>query len=419
MDSMIRAYRISSARLMAIALFCSLLSARPLFAGSPHSDGTASIPGFLKEGTIEGEVRSYYMHRHFDRTGTQESLALGGYLKYETPRWHGLSAGIAGYTSQGLVCTNTKKDGAGLLAPGQHGYGVIGQAYLKADTEKNSVCLFRQSLDTPFLNPFDARMTPITFEAYTVESSLINKVTLTVSHVTKIKEWTDRKFRPMSEAAGFSGTSEPVTLAGAVLRPTENLHIQVWDYFCHEFMNVVYAQADISRKVCQNITASGSLQGMYQQDIGKALGGTFNTGMAGLLGTLTRKGFALTLGGTVTDDNHDIVNPWGSYPGYTSIMEEDNDLAGEKAWITGVSLDFETAGIKGLSAFINLTGTWTSDDGSFSSPAQRETDFTIDYHFQGNLTGLWLRARAAFVKQSLDTGGDDYQDYRVILNYRF
>ena len=83
---------------------------------------------------------------------------------------------------------------------------------------------------------------------------------------------------------------------------------------------------------------------MYQKDVGKALEGEFHTGMAGIQGGIAWRGLELTLGFTITDDNYDIVNPWGAYPGYTSLMEEDNDLAGEKSWVFGLSFDFNSMG---------------------------------------------------------------------------
>ncbi|MDP8217144.1 MAG: OprD family outer membrane porin [Candidatus Theseobacter exili] len=393
---------------------CPLLQAKSLQNGKEHG-----ALNFIKKGTIQGQVRSFYMHRHFDKANTSESMALGGYLKYETASWHGLSAGVVGYTSQGLMFTDKNHDGADLLAPGQQGYGVIGQAYLQAEAGKNSLRLFRQMLDTPFLNPYDFRMTPVTFEAYTLKSNMLNSFQLQFSHVTRIKEWTDRKFRPMSEAAGFTGTNEPVTMAGIIYTPAENCTIQIWDYFCHEFMNVIYAQADIKKKISIETLLSGSAQAMYQKDVGKALEGEFHTGMAGIQGGIAWRGLELTLGFTITDDNYDIVNPWGAYPGYTSIMEEDNDLAGEKSWVFGLSFDFGKIGIKGLSANTNHTESWTPENGSFSSPAQRETDLTVDYLFHGGLHGLCLRMRAAFVEDSLDTDSEDYKDYRIILNYSF
>ncbi len=372
------------------------------------------------EGTLNAKARMYYMNRHFDASDrTQESMAIGGWLDYETPYWYGIGAGGAVYISQGAFFIDSDRDGAQFLRPHQKGFAVLGQSYLQAEALKTRVRIFRQIIDTPFLNPYDVKMAPVTFEAYTVESWYIKYLKLMFSHVTKIKRWNDSKFNNISVVAGFPGTDEPVTLGGIVFTPGDFLTLQVWDYYCHNFMNVVYAQLDARWKISDEFLLSGSCQGMYQNDVGRSINGDFNTGMLGFQSAIGGYGATITMGFTITDYSNDIVNPWGSYPGYTSIMEEDSDLAGEKAWVIGIAYDFSKIGIKGLSAFMNHTESFAPHNGTLFSPVQKELDFTVDYHFEGFLKNLSVRLRAAFVDGSLSTQGEDYSDYRVIVNYDF
>jgi hypothetical protein len=184
-------------------------------------------------------------------------------------------------------------------------------------------------------------------------------------------------------------------------------------------MNVIYFQADAKWEVANDITLSGSAQAFSQQDVGKALGGDFHAAMGGLEGGIGWHDLNFTLGFTVTDKSHDMVNPWSSWPGYTSIMEEDCDVAGERAWVVGLSYDFSRLGFKGLSAFMNHTKAYVPDDQYLSSSDQTETDFTIDYRFSGKFNNLSLRLRAAFVENSLSDAGANYKDYRAILKYAF
>ena len=379
----------------------------------------SSIRDYLKEGNLDIHLRSYYLNRHFNEPETQESLAIGGWLGYQTPRWRSLSAGAVLYTSQRLGFTDKDRDGASLLAPGQEGYTVLGEAYITAEYAQTQVKIYRQQIDSPFLNPYDFRMTPVTFEAYTVENSSLKYLKIYLSHVTKIKDWNDSSFKSMSYAAGYDGTDEPVTMGGLTFVPNQFLTVQLWEYYCHEFMNVVYLQADKTWCFDGTMTITGSLQAMDQRDIGSAIGGEFHTDFGGIQGVIDWQEWSFTLGFTITDNTHDTVNPWGSWPGYTSLMEEDNDLAGEKSWVIGVAYDFCKIGLKGLNAFVNHTESWLPDDGSFCSPVQRETNITVDYHFSGKLEGLWLRARYAKVDNSVDTQGENYDDVRVILNWEF
>ena len=44
-----------------------------------------------------------------------------------------------------------------------------------------------------------------------------------------------------------------------------------------------------------------------------------------------------TLGGSVTGDGNAIQAPWGSFPGYLSLIQDDFDRANEKAVLVGVA----------------------------------------------------------------------------------
>lgn len=334
---------------------------------------------------------------------------------WESGEWCGLSFGLAPYTSQRIVGSD-KHDGASLLQSDQLGYTVLGQAYARWRGLDSQITLYRQVLETPLLNTYDCKMTPVTFEAYTIANNSISNLTLTVSQVEKIKTWTASSFRSLSESAGYENTSDGITLAGATWA-FEPLTLQVWEYYAHNLANSVYAQADLKGPDTGLPAWSLSAQGLSQQDVGAAYAGEIRTGMAGLLGSLAWKGFTLTAGGTVTDNGTCIFNPWASYPGYTSLMEEDCNMAGEKAWMAGLAYDFAKIGLAGVSAFMNHSEAWTPELGSFSEPEQIENNITVDYKPCNWLQGLAVRGRAAFVRNSFSMNGADYEDFRIIVDY--
>ena len=369
-------------------------------------------------GKFDLNIRSYYMKRTYGISSPQESLAVGGWLGYRTPWWHSLMVGLTVFTSQGLIFTDQDKGGAGILGPQQNGYTALGDAYLKGKVSKTELTVFRQELDTPFINPHDSRMTPNTFEAYTITSQDLPLFTLVASHVTKIKPWTNTSFEGMSEAAGFAGTNEPVTMAGAVFEPAKNYKLNLWEYYCNNLMNIIYARGDGEWKYSDDLAFVTSLQFLNQQDVGNAMAGSFNTGMVGVQEIVKWKGLGLTFAYTSTANDHDIINPWAGYPGFTSMIVKDNNRAGENTWLAGLSCDFSSLGINGLSAFSNFTTSSTPKTGPQASPSQNELDFTVDYRFQKLLDGLWVRLRTAFITQDKTMGGQDMQDYRVIVNYR-
>ena len=98
------------------------------------------------------------------------------------------SLGGAAYTSQPFFIADEDRVGTNLLNPDQEGITVLGQAYLKAAYALGtSAKVFRQRIDTPFLNSYDVRMVPVTYEAYTLANSSIKGLDIMVSHVTGIK----------------------------------------------------------------------------------------------------------------------------------------------------------------------------------------------------------------------------------------
>ena len=56
---------------------------------------------------------------------------------------------------------------------------------------------------------------------------------------------------------------------------------------------------------------------------------------------------------SITADAKNINSPYGSYPGYLSLIEKDFNRAGEKAWLLGFSYNFKDY-ISGLSTTCNF-----------------------------------------------------------------
>ena len=133
--------------------------------------------------------------------------------------------------------------------------------------------------------------------------------------------------------------------------------------------------------------------------------------------------FTLSAGFTTTDSEMEIRNPFGSYPGFVSLMRRNFNRAGEDAWQVGIAYHFERLGLDGVSAFANYAegyGARTSetreslpDERRLSLPNEREFNITIDYKpDMGFLGGFWLRLRGAVVETDKTS-----TDLRVIFNH--
>jgi hypothetical protein len=113
-----------------------------------------------------------------------------------------------------------------------------------------------------------------------------------------------------------------------------------------------------------------------------------------------------------------IQSPYGTYPGYVSLIEKDFDRAGESAWLLGLSCDCKDLGLPGLSFATNYAhGYGARDAGTGKAlPDEEEFDLTVDYRVQqGPLRGLWFRLRNAYV--DFDHKGGSSNDLRLSVNY--
>src|SRR5262249_22993340 len=117
----------------------------------------------------------------------------------------------------------------------------------------------------------------------------------------------------------------------------------------------------------------------------------------------------LTAAFSLTGAGNTIQTPWGAFPGYLSMIDQDFDRARESAVLIGAAYDFK-AFVPGLSANANLVWGWDAINPSSrkqKAPDQAEYDVTVDYRpefkvpwfLRGIMQGLWFRARAAVVDQ--------------------
>jgi hypothetical protein len=414
-----------------IALAVLLLSQRPGTAAD--SSPCLSPLAVFAEGSFRAKFRSYYINREYDRAGgeaerrIQESLAAGGWLAYETADFYGLGLGAVVYTSQGVLVNNPNFGGGGILGPENESYSALGQAYLQYRLAAATLRLYRQGLDTPFINEFDIKMTPRTWEAYTLYYDPAAELALTASFVRQVKGWYDTDFQYMGEFVNNDGTYRvtksniPVSLAGAVWTPAEGYQFQLWDYFAWDYFNGVYLQGNASWPITDNgFTLGLALQGWAQRSVGEEAGGYFNTCFGGVKADLGWKGWKLHLVYTATDRGYRVVNPWGNSFSFASIFEEDYDYAGEQAYVAGLEYDFSETLIEGLSAAVYACRGDAPQSGPGASPDQTEYDFFIKYRPDPALDGLHLKVEAAVVdSQQSFPGAEDYHDIRVILNYDF
>lgn len=374
---------------------------------------------FFRDTNLNLKVRTYYFYKDFDNPDEKnEAWALGGWLDYESGWWNDrIKIGATGYTSQKLYGPDDR-DGTLLLAPGQEGIEVIGQAYLIGRLMDDvKLRLFRQAFDLPFVNKEDNRMIPNTFEAYSLVGRSICKTDFIFSHLTRMKTRDSSDFKYMSEVAGVPNSSEGLTMGGFYYSFSKAFSIGAINQYGWDTWNTLYADGKANWDLGKGLGLRISAQYIDQQSVGDELAGDFSTYAFGAQAAMSYRNALLTFAYTTTDEGSETRNPFGGHPSYISLMIKDFNRAGEEAWLVGLSYDFSRVGLDGLSAFGRYAHGNTPDSGAVASPDQDELDLTVDYRFkEGFLKGLWLRLRGAYLDQE-GPEARDVTNIRVILNY--
>jgi hypothetical protein len=124
-----------------------------------------TLPPFLRDTQVGLNLRLYYFDRENHLAPPQsdnEALTVGGSLAYQSG-WLAdiFRLGVEAFGSLKLYGPEDR-DGTLLLLPGQESYAALGRAYGELKYAEYTATLYRQYIDTPYVNQRDNRMTPIT-----------------------------------------------------------------------------------------------------------------------------------------------------------------------------------------------------------------------------------------------------------------
>ncbi|WP_027722016.1 OprD family outer membrane porin [Maridesulfovibrio zosterae] len=413
--------------ILPLALLFVLTSACSVLAATNATDKKEE----WKYGKISGQVRMFYFMQEdrpngqsFDKT--KESFAIGGQLKYETP-WIADHFGgvVTGFLAAPLFddLNKVRYAGTGVLDNKNQGYAVVGEAYFKARYEKTIAKIWRQRIETPYINGNDSRLLPNTFEAYGVESTDIDGLKLHVAWVDKMKNRDSDLFISMTESAGVSGNQGGLVMFGADWKPTDKMSFRAWNYYTPDMDNTFFIEANYSYDISEALETHVKFQAVDQRNTGSDLLGTYTADEAGLLLGLKYNGMTFDVGGTIVDDSADVRNSWGVNPFFNNLMSCGFNRAGEKALYLAAGYDFTRVGVKGFSANVKTGFGSTPDSGKNASYDRNEYDLNLAYkfdgYFDGYLDGLSLINRWEYQDADNSMGGKDVVQVRVRLQYDF
>jgi hypothetical protein len=385
------------------------------------------IPYLPEQSRLELKLRTYYLYGKQKSNSRREAWAYGGSVLYETG-WlaERLALGAEFFTSQPIHAPSDRA-GTVLLRPVQRPYSVVGQAYAKLRLRpSHELRLYRQMYDTPYTNKQDSRMTPNTFEGYSLQGEFSGtdgaSLRYLAGYVSRIKERNSDRFVPMSQAGLLQLDSKRGTwVAGALYAPTDRLKLGAINYHTSDVLNIFYATVRHTRAFTDALSVRTELQLTDQRSVGDDLitGESFDTQLVAGQVAASYRGAILRLAFSTTSDEARIRSPWGSKPSPLSLMLSDFDRADEDAWGVGFSYDFRRLGLEGLSGFLSYArGNDAREAASGQSLRnQSEFDVTLDYRIErGRLRGLWFRIRGAFLNER-GGGAESQNQLRVIVNY--
>lgn len=372
----------------------------------------------LQDTRFRSQLRTYYLDRNrYDGT-TSRAWAIGGLAGLETGYFlNRVSFGLTCYTSQRLL-GKADEDGTLLLAPGQEGYTVLGEIYANLRiTDGLHIFGGRKEHDTPYINRNDSRMTPNTFEAYTLIGNVDFNGGASLryggGYFHRIKERNSEDFVMMSRDAG-ADVDRGVFAAGAIY---ENgpLSLGAINYYSPDVINIFHTEANHAVPLPGDHELRLGLQFCDQRSVGdnRLTGDKFSAYQIGIKAEAPVGQWLFTTAYTYCGGDADMRSPWSGYPGYTGAQVEDFNREGEGALLLRAAYAFPF--LDGLSAY----GLWVHGDNPSQPDQFRRDEYNLNLQWappEGALEGFSLRLRYAKVNQH-GGGGRNLDDFRVICNY--
>ena len=424
------------------------------------------LSSMFKDGNVSGQIRAFYIDRQFEGTKTlhRNATALGGYLKFETADYKGLSFGTAFYTTN-EVASSPDKDPS-LFGKNSDGYSILGEAYVQYKYDNTTFKGGRQKLDTPLAGSDDARMLPSLFEAYVLTNKDIPNTTLLLAQVTKFAQgsfgrayYASSLYGPPNLLSATSGytyqinvdktgdflnmgeyavgkSTDGVTVASATYAPSRNFKAQVWDYYAYDILNAVYGEANVGWNclLTDKIKPSLSAQVIKENAVGNRYAGDVNSLFAAAKFNVAvgdasayiayseqSKDDSSAVPSGLSALNKATITPWGGMPAYTQGMVTRHQfMAGTKATKVAASYDFKNLGTNVVASAFYTSFDMDKNSGYGIARTATEPGFDIAYK-PAVVKNLELKLRGNFPRNFYETatGPLGWDEYRVIANYNF
>jgi hypothetical protein len=378
-----------------------------------------SLQDAFKEGSVSGNIRAHYNTWDYGVKTDQTAFSLGGALRAETGPIGWAKFGVGYYTAQDLDTNNSNP----AKIDGRMGSDleVLAEAYIAMSGADSSLTVGRQKISTPFANPGDAFIIPVTFQGTSFTNKTITNLTLTASYLTAIKNRNSDEFVNVGEFStaryGVASQKTDGTLILGSTYKSEGLKGQAWHYQFSDLFDTTYFQVNYTFAGTETIKPFVAAQLAKQSDSGDKLLGDVDSTLWGLQGGLSMGKAKVTLGynsiaeETTAFKNGAFLAPYNfsTSPLFTNNMLStvENSDAGDAVKLT---FNYSLPNIK-------LKLSYTTFDFKSSVADRDEVDADVTYSLGQYAPGLSVRWRFALVTS--DTKSAETTNNRFQLQYAY
>ena len=314
----------------------------------------------------------------------------------------------------------------------------------------------RQVFKTPLIDAKVVRMLPSAVQGSRLSYALNDtNIVFGAAYLSDFKQRTSNKFINIVEHAlgsktkAITGSNSGDLYMFNLLYKNNNFSASMYDYYAQDFLNSLYGNIGYKGTVSSYVYHLG-LEGIMQRSIGNAdqnlaqIGSVtgakkINVESLSMKGDIQYNESKFMLGYTyVSKDNisHDsLVLPWDGTPLYTNMITS-NDLfisnygkglnadsiyiGGTQSFKVAYTQGYDFTGVKGFKTNFSYM---IADNNKFIKGKQKDFNVVLSYKYD---THLSIALKGIFVKNNTSASAngtisqlDDFQQYRVIANYKF
>jgi hypothetical protein len=398
---------------------------QPRFRTTPS--GLETLNPFFRDTKLTLNSRTYWLGEDTFGLETPEALTTGGHLFYQSGYLAGfLQLRAALYTTQPLYA-NQDAGSTWLLTPDGDQITVLGQANAKLKLSGQELTLGRQLLRTPYLNPFDVRMIPLTYEGAVLlpKRQPQQPLDYIVSYLWSYKPVNNDEFIPLSEGLGVE--QDDGMLITGIRRRTKSLNYGLINYWIKDTLNTAYGEFDYTFPFGDTDGAPSlriGINDLDQRSVGADIieNAPFETYQASVRFIVSYRNFVLTGAHSWVGKDANVQDPFGFFPTYTSMIISSFERAGEKGYLASLSYDFSGLRLRGLKFLVAWGKGVDAIDATTGAPLSDREELDLRLVFEPNSGPLvGLKAEVEYIDEHLnqaETPGNDLRQFRAIVNYK-